>query len=76
MPPIFAALWLGAVALSTGSAIDRNLARFDAPVPQRCATFDARYSAYNRSFCDAWRVEHRIVPPQRTNRKIHLLPRI
>jgi hypothetical protein len=51
------AVWIGAGYIK---ALD-NQAIYDAPVPQRCATFDSRYSVDNREFCDQWMNEHHIV---------------
>ena len=49
-----------AITLSLGSTISANL--YDAPIPDRCATFDQRYDSTNGNteFCRAWFKEHRV----------------
>ena len=34
---------------------------FDAPIPDRCASFERAHDLDNREFCKAWRAEHHIV---------------
>lgn len=33
--------------------------RYDAPIPQRCATADVRFTSVNKDWCDAWFDDHR-----------------
>lgn len=56
MPTFFAVLYVAIFA----AGVSGEVARFDAPMPQRCATFEQRYDPANRAFCDKWRVEHRV----------------
>jgi hypothetical protein len=38
---------------------------YDAPVPQRCATFQDRYDVANRAWCEDWTARHVVYKPFR-----------
>ena len=44
-----------------GAVLKDEEPKYDAPIPERCATFDARYDIDNKDFCDHWMLEH-VVP--------------
>lgn len=48
------------VWLAGGTYVVYNVATYDAPVPQKCATFHERYDVKNRAFCDAWMKQHAV----------------
>ena len=47
-----------AIVLSAGSTISGDM--YDAPIPQRCATFEKAHDATNgnAAFCKAWFHDH------------------
>ena len=52
---LFAGLMLG--LFTTG--MDTQTNKYDAPIPQKCATFHDRYDYRNKEFCMAWIAEHK-----------------